>query len=249
MKYLIINADDFGLNSSVNKGIMAAFQAGAITGATLMVKRRGSEEALDILKNNPSLPIGLHLDLDDILAADKKEVLRFSPARIAGLLGKKEIRDRIEQEIDEQIDAFRRHSASLTHLDSHHHLHAVPEIFEIVVKKMSENGIKTLRIARRYDLIKYSPIIWDGFFYDKARRILADKGIATADHFLAEIRPEMLDNIKSGVTEVMTHPSVNETWRRRDLDVLTSERWKESIRINRLKLISFRDLYQIGIKR
>ena len=45
MKAIIVNADDFGLDAAVNKGIMEAFSSGILSSATIMANCPGFEEA------------------------------------------------------------------------------------------------------------------------------------------------------------------------------------------------------------
>ena len=45
---IIINADDFGLNSSVNKAIVESFNNGLINSTTLMANMPGFEEAVEM---------------------------------------------------------------------------------------------------------------------------------------------------------------------------------------------------------
>lgn len=62
-KVLILNADDFGLSPSVNRGIVEAYHAGVITSTTLMANMPGFDEAVQIAKAEPGLGVGLHFNL------------------------------------------------------------------------------------------------------------------------------------------------------------------------------------------
>ena len=44
MKYLVVNADDFGVCAGVNRGIVEAHRRGIVSSASLMVEMPGSEE-------------------------------------------------------------------------------------------------------------------------------------------------------------------------------------------------------------
>src|SRR4030065_195749 len=83
MKYLIVNADDFGLSDYINEGIIKGHQAGIITSATLMIKREYTRAAVRLSKGNRSLCVGLHLDLDDYLGRDETGTERFGMERIS----------------------------------------------------------------------------------------------------------------------------------------------------------------------
>ncbi len=62
MKYLIINADDFGNYSSVDKGIIEGIKRGVITSTSVMVTRKHAAQAKDLLPF-PNISIGLHFEL------------------------------------------------------------------------------------------------------------------------------------------------------------------------------------------
>lgn len=62
MKYLIINADDFGNYASVNKGIVEGIGRGVITSTSVMVYRKHAQ-GVDQLKPFPHISIGLHFEL------------------------------------------------------------------------------------------------------------------------------------------------------------------------------------------
>lgn len=61
MKYLVINADDFGYSFSVNKGIIEGHEAGIITSTTVLVDAIAAKEARE-LSNYPGLSVGLHFN-------------------------------------------------------------------------------------------------------------------------------------------------------------------------------------------
>jgi predicted glycoside hydrolase/deacetylase ChbG (UPF0249 family) len=47
VRRLIVNADDFGLSSGVNRGIVEAHEGGIVTSATLMACGAKFQEAVD----------------------------------------------------------------------------------------------------------------------------------------------------------------------------------------------------------
>src|SRR5438034_10123329 len=67
MKYLIVNGDDFGASSGVNRGIREAHLHGILTSATLLVGGLGADEAARMAAGLPGLRVGLHADLGDEL--------------------------------------------------------------------------------------------------------------------------------------------------------------------------------------
>ena len=60
-KYLIVNADDFGLCSSANKAVFDLFETGCIKSSTLMAPCPGAEEAAAFAARHPEYAIGVHL--------------------------------------------------------------------------------------------------------------------------------------------------------------------------------------------
>lgn len=247
MKYLIVNADDFGLSNYINEGIIKGHQAGSITSATLMIKREYAREAVRLSKENRSLCVGLHLDLDDYLGRDETGTERFGMERISRQLEEPLFFKEVEAEIDAQIRGFQNTGLELTHIDGHHHLHAIPELFPLIVNKMVSYGIKTIRFSREFDLIKYPPISWDEEFFQEMKRLLKKHRIRVAKHFVTGWQPYDLKDISDGVTELMTHPGTKEAWRVRELDMLTSREWIDAVKAGGIRLISFRDLAEMAI--
>jgi predicted glycoside hydrolase/deacetylase ChbG (UPF0249 family) len=112
MRYLVVNADDFGACSGVNRGIVEAHQRGIVTSASLMVGMAGSEEAACLARECPGLSVGLHVSFED---ERRQPVADLSdPGACAAAL---------DQQLMRFTDLLDRRP---THLDSHHHVHTRP---------------------------------------------------------------------------------------------------------------------------
>jgi chitin disaccharide deacetylase len=119
MRYLIVNADDFGACSGVNRGIVEAHRRGIVTSTSLMVDGSGAEEAAGLAAGCPKLGIGLHATLDT--ATDPFRCQTAIEAQIRcfeGLVGRRP-----------------------THLDSHHHVHARAELLPVFRRVCRRHGI------------------------------------------------------------------------------------------------------------
>ena len=57
MKYLIVNADDFGLTPGINAGIVTAHEQGIVSSTTLMVHGAAAEEAAAWARARPALGV------------------------------------------------------------------------------------------------------------------------------------------------------------------------------------------------
>ena len=105
-KLLIVNADDFGATSGVNRGILEAHARGIVTSTSLMVEAPAACEAAEASRGAPALGIGLHVDLGRTPPADAagvREILTRQAERFESLMGRKP-----------------------THLDSHRNSHLDP---------------------------------------------------------------------------------------------------------------------------
>jgi predicted glycoside hydrolase/deacetylase ChbG (UPF0249 family) len=104
MRYLVVNADDFGACSGVNRGIVEAHRRGIVTSASLMVGLPGSEEAASLAGECRDLSVGLHVSFGD----------RSEPGAC---------RTALDEQLVRFGDLLQRRP---THLDSHHHVHTLP---------------------------------------------------------------------------------------------------------------------------
>ena len=157
MRRLIVNADDFGLTAGVNRAVLELHQAGALGSATLMARAAGTEEALGLVRANPSLGVGCHVVLADgepVLPVreipsliDSRTGRFFSTpgAFMARLLAGRVQSEEIEAEAAAQIMLLQSRGAVLTHIDTHKHLHMVPAVLRAVLGAARAAGIQAIR--------------------------------------------------------------------------------------------------------
>lgn len=62
-KYLIVNADDFGLCKSANDAVFDLFESGKLFSSTIMMPCPGAVDAVEFSKAHPEYAIGVHLTL------------------------------------------------------------------------------------------------------------------------------------------------------------------------------------------
>src|SRR5213593_3891547 len=62
VKYLVVNGDDFGASSGINRGILEAHQRGILTSTSLMVNMPAAAEAIVLGRDFPDLGVGLHVN-------------------------------------------------------------------------------------------------------------------------------------------------------------------------------------------
>ncbi len=158
MKKLIVSADDFGLTGGINRGIIKTFKDGIVTSASLMANMPSFEHAVDLVKCNPDLAIGIHLNL--LKGKPLQPVSRVPslvntngifytlPEFIKRLFFRKIIFEEVENELKAQIEKILAADLEGTHLDSHRHFHVYPPILEVTIRLSHEYGINKIRHLR-----------------------------------------------------------------------------------------------------
>src|SRR5215475_2134629 len=158
-KRLIVHADDFGLTSGVNRAIIEGHTRGAITSATLMANMPGFDAAVRLAKDHPSLGVGLHINITQGLPVagasrvgsllnDRGELWGTSGAVFKRLLAGRLKIEEVVVELRAQIEKALNAGLRLTHVDSHKHTHALPQICEAIIATIKDYGINTVRAPR-----------------------------------------------------------------------------------------------------
>lgn len=207
MRRLIVNADDFGRAPGVSRGIVEAHRSGIVTSTTLLVNLPWSRDAFALAGDVPALGVGLHLSFcyGEPLAGDAPSLLGED-----GLLERDLVRLRgrllpedVEREARAQLERFRKLTGqNPTHLDSHQHVHAWPEVRDVIARIANENEVPLRAV--------------DG----EHRAMLQAAGVRVTDHFAGDFfvpgamtAPRLLAllrNLPDGTTELMCHPGYDD---------------------------------------
>ena len=155
MRRLIINADDFGFTSGVNRAIVQAHLQGVVTSSTLMAGGRAFAEAVQMANSIPTLSVGCHVVLIDgapILASGRLPSLTesgafrdglktFAGRAIAGRMSSNEIAG----ETEAQIRRIQSAGIAVSHLDTHKHTHIFPHVLRPLLRAAATCGVQALR--------------------------------------------------------------------------------------------------------
>lgn len=129
-KYLIINADDFGMCRAGNLAVFDLLKSGGITSSTIMAPCGWAPEACKFAKENPQFAIGVHLTLTSEwsnyrwapVSASNTESLRDEDGYMfkeSDEVEKNVDIDEVEAEIRAQIERLKKLGLTPSHLDNH----------------------------------------------------------------------------------------------------------------------------------
>jgi len=152
---IIINADDFANSVAMSETICHCFDEGILTSTSMMVNTPYGEDALEKLRQRPSLRTSLHLNIaEGRPLADIKEIAylldkkglfcrRYETILVNYYFGnvpkKKSIKAAIKAEYTAQITRYATLLGTQTiHLDSHQHYHTIPFISDILIELAQE---------------------------------------------------------------------------------------------------------------
>lgn len=176
MKYLIINADDFGYCPKRDQAIVNLFKQQSISSTSLLVNGDYAQQACSYARLY-NIPMGIHLNLTEGRPITKDLLRIESLINSNGLMhGKIGLRDElskgnikkehVEYEIQMQLDKYQEltNGEIPKHIDGHQHIHVHPLIVESVAKISKQFGINYIRAP--LDLMILSSEINNSFYQD-----------------------------------------------------------------------------------
>lgn len=201
---LIVNADDFGQSSGVNRGIIEAHERGIVTSASLMVRWTAAADAAVYARQNPRLSVGLHIDLGEWTCEDGEWKRRYQVVP-------QEDASAVRAELYRQLGLFRDLvGRDPSHLDSHQHVHRREPIRSNTVELA-----RGLAIPLRH----FNPQVrYCGEFYGQTRTATSDPQAVSV-----EALSRILRSISTRATELACHPGYADQL---DSDYRTERVWE-----------------------
>ncbi len=162
VRRLIVNADDFGLTSGVNRAIAEAHERGIVTSTTVMANSRAFAGAAELARTvgDQPLSIGCHVVLMDgepLLPADKVSSLlersnngarRFRDSLNDFVIASFRHQlnpDEIEAEASAQLERLQASGIQPTHFDTHKHAHMFPAVLRPLLRAAKSRGVGAVR--------------------------------------------------------------------------------------------------------
>jgi chitin disaccharide deacetylase len=186
-RFLIVNADDFGMTPEINRGILRGHIEGIVTSTSLMVRRPAASHAVELSQSAPHLAVGLHLDLGEWSFRNGDwhcdyQVVSFQD------------KSAIAQEIRRQLEQFRQLTGrNPTHIDSHQHMHRREPIRSVLLEETSDLHVPVREEGKR---IQYC-----GAFYGQN-----STGTPAPHAISVAALGVILKSLSAGVTELACHP-------------------------------------------
>jgi predicted glycoside hydrolase/deacetylase ChbG (UPF0249 family) len=217
---VIVHADDLGVHPSVNEGIEQAHASGIVTSASIMVSGDAVEDALVRIGRMPRLDLGLHFCLVGV-AGFPPTLRALAKALISGRMSPAVIADALRRQLDSAVG---RHRLTISHIDSHQHVHALPMIMRIVCEIAPSYGIRAVRLPREARVA--APLsVYRGMqaaalsaVARLSTGIVSASGLHTTRHFRGmavsgKLTPahlhRYLADAGNGITEIVCHPGAD----------------------------------------
>jgi len=207
MKRLVVNADDFGLTSGVNRAIVACHERGIVTSTTLMATGAAFDEAVSLAASLPRLSVGCHVVLVDgeplLPAGEVRSLLAPGTNRFYNTIGEilqAVVRGRfraeeVEAEAAAQMARLRAAGVRISHFDAHKHTHMFPSILRPMLRAAVAQGVHAVRnpfepvgsmkagtvLASRKLLVRWAEVVMLRTLRTRFVRLVRESGLQTTD--------------------------------------------------------------------
>lgn len=268
-KLLIIHADDLGLSHSENEASVYAMENGIVNSGSIMVPCPWFAEIAAYAKSHPDADLGLHLTLISEWELYKWGPV-LPNSEVPSLINKQGffhddfenfIKNAKEQEIEKelraQINRAEEFGIRPSHLDCHMiSLYSKPEFLEIYLKLGREYKLPVLlseEYAKYFNVDLKALISSDDLLVDYIFMAIPEDYI----NGLEKTYTEVLKSLRYGRNIIIIHaaydnmemqgitvnkPDWGATWRNEDFVFFTSDKSKEIIEKEHIKLITWKEI-------
>lgn len=244
---IIITADDLGIDTPINKGIIETFHKGLLSSSALLMNVPHTEEGIRLAKENPGLEVGLHLSIVEGISlrgveSSVTDSLRYFNNKIClirhwktllkkYLTGSLKLSE-LQEELELQIIEFLKHFDNIPFLNGTQHIHILPGVWRVVFELCKKYNIRAVRLPRIQSpsplwLNKRFPFLVPfQVFGQMARADLKKVGIKYPDDVLGmqysgKISEErllfILKHLPKGNVEIVMHPGYESIYLRENL--------------------------------
>ena len=166
--WLIVNADDLGYSAAINDATFAMMAAGRVTSATVMAAGPALDDAVRRLADLPRCSFGAHLALTELEPLTRSRHLDWLRGPDGAFVDRRDqlcrwarvwrpgVAEALYDELVAQVHRLRQLGVPLSHLDSHHHVHAIPALFPVFKAVQLATGLRAIRPrVNRFDGLYY----------------------------------------------------------------------------------------------
>jgi chitin disaccharide deacetylase len=232
LKFIIINADDYGIHEKINEGIIDLLKVGGVNSLSIVASGKAYDQGVMALRAINFKKLGVHLTLvgGEKSITEPKIFTNNSNNRVNSfyidrftvfiktLLYYETAKKEIYEEFNAQIDKVISSGFTISHLDSHQHMHLFPPIAEIVCKLAAEKSIPFIRLpyidklnTKEYNILMYAAVNCFAKLlkYKIFRHGLTNidfRGFNESGKLSSRKLEKILSELSCKYTEIMCHP-------------------------------------------
>jgi predicted glycoside hydrolase/deacetylase ChbG (UPF0249 family) len=216
---IVVNADDLGISEAVNEAIFRRLENRTVTSATILSNGPFTAHAIKRLHWFPECSFGVHLNLTEFKPlSSHSQVALYDILDEGGHFNGNAIRETkigvrilqaVYREWCEQIENVIRMGAQPSHLDAHHHVHTIPQMFPVLLLLRRRYKINRIRISRNLYTSRSLPapgVLARKRLYNRMLRSVGFKTTGIFTDLETFVRLCTLQPPKKQTVEVMTHP-------------------------------------------
>ena len=248
---IIVNADDLGISPEVNDAIFQGMSEDRVTSTTVLSNGPAIREAAKYAQLFPHCSFGVHLNLTEFepvcdtsfagLASILNDSRCFNGNAIRNVKIDGKLRAAVFREWSAQVENLKRLGFTPSHLDSHHHVHTIPELLPVLAAIRRRYKIHKARISRNIYESEERPsslLLAGKKIFNYALRVLGFQTTQTFTDFRTFMKLYSQNALPSHSVELMTHPG---SYLNRDETHLLESSWRSSLKYT-YSLISYKEL-------